>query len=136
MTCKTIQRLTGVALAILLLLVGGQVGGGRGIGLGADELRHEGDDAVVAVGDDGGADHGVEVLGGPGLADMAGAAVVAMDFVGFVELDAIERNEEAVVEAEEGLQGAVLGEGVEAVGEERVEGIPYTLPISKHRSNR
>ena len=36
-----------------------------------------------------------------------------MDFVGVVELDAIEGDEEA-------LEGTVLGEGVEAGGEERV----------------
>ena len=74
---------------------------------------------IVAVGDDGGADHGVEVLRGPGLADVAGRALVAMDGVGVVELDAIERDEEAL----EGGEGTVLGEGVEAGGKECVEGL-------------
>ena len=59
-----------------------------------------------------------------------------MDLAGLAELDAIQRDEEAVVEAQEGGEGAVVGEGIEAGGEEGVEGIPYTLPISKHRSNR
>ena len=58
------------------------------------------------------------------------------DPFGLVELDAIQREEEAAIQAQEGGAGTVLGEGVEAGGEERVEGIPYTLPISKHRSNR
>jgi hypothetical protein len=59
-----------------------------------------------------------------------------MDFVGLVEFDAVERDEEPVVKASEGGEGTVLGEGVEEEREEGVEGIPYTLPISKHRSNR
>ena len=116
--------LGGVALAILFLALAGERGVvGGGVVLGLDELGHEGDDAVVAVGDDGGADHGVEVLGRLGLADMAGGAVLAMDLARLAELDAIQRDEEAVVEAQEGGEGAVVGEGVEAGGEEGVEGI-------------
>ena len=46
-----------------------------------------------------------------------------MDFVGLVELDAIQRDEEAAIQAQEGGAGTVLGEGVEAGGEERVEGL-------------
>ena len=38
--------LGGVAFAVLLLGVGGEVGGGGGIGWGAAELGPEGDDAV------------------------------------------------------------------------------------------
>ena len=86
--------LDGVALAVLFLALAGQLGVvGGGVVLGLDELGHEGDDAVVAVGDDGGADHGVEVLGRLGLADMAGGAVLAMDLAGLAELDAIQRDE-------------------------------------------
>ena len=40
-----------------------------------------------------------------------------------MELDAIEGDDEAAVEALEGGEGSVVGEGVEAGGEERVEGI-------------
>ena len=46
-----------------------------------------------------------------------------MNLVGLVELDAVESYEEAVVEAQEGGEGTVLGEGVEAGREERVKGI-------------
>ena len=57
-----------VALAVLFLALAGQAGvGGSEVMLGLDELGHEGDNAVVAIGDDGGVDHGVEVLGGLAL---------------------------------------------------------------------
>ena len=57
--------LGGVALAVLFAGLFVELGiGGGGVGLGSDELGRERDDAVVAVGDDGGGDHGVEVLGG------------------------------------------------------------------------
>ena len=59
-----------------------------------------------------------------------------MDFVRALKLAAVQRDEEALVEAQEGTQGSVVVEGVEAEREEGIEGIPYTLPISKHRSNR
>ena len=72
-----------VALAILLALVLGPVGPvGGGVVLGLDEQRHEREDAVVAVGDDGGREHGVKELLGFVLADMAGRALLAMDGVG------------------------------------------------------
>ena len=58
------------------------------------------------------------------------------DPFGALKLDAVESDEEAVVEAQEGTQGSVVVKGVEAEWEEGIEGIPYTLPISKHRSNR
>ena len=70
--------LGGVALAVLLALILGQFGPlGGGVLLGLDELRHQRDDAVVAVGDDGRRQHAVEVLRGLVLADMADGALRA-----------------------------------------------------------
>ena len=115
--------LGGVALAALLALLLGQVRlAGRRVVLGLDKLRHEREHAVVAVGDDGGGEHGVEVLLALVLADMAGGALVAVDGVRAVELDADESDEQVAVEPQEGCEGAVVAEGVEAEGEEVVEG--------------
>ena len=108
-----------VALAILFALVFGQVGPVRGgVVLGLDEQRHEREDAVVAVGDDGGREHGMEELLGFVLADMAGRALLAMDGVRAMELDSVEGDEEAAVEAQEGLEAPLVADGVEAEGEE------------------
>ena len=111
--------LGGVALAILLALLLGQVGPvGGGVVLGLDEQRHEREDAVVAVGDDAGREHGVEELLGLVLADMAGRALLAMDAVRAMELDPVEGDEQAAVEAQEGVEAALVADGVEAEGEE------------------
>ena len=72
----------------------------------------------MAVGDDGGREHGVEVLDGLVLADVAGGALGAMDGVAAMELDAVEGDEQAAVEAQEGVEAAVVAEGVEAEGEQ------------------
>ena len=94
----------------------GPVGGG--VVLGLDEQRHEREDAVVAIGDDSGREHGVEELLGFVLADMAGGALLAMDGVRAMELDPVEGNEEAAVEAQEGVEAPLVADGVEAEGEE------------------
>ena len=111
--------LGGVALAVLLAAFLGQFGPlGGGVLLGLDELRHERDDTVVAVGDDGRREHRMEVLLGLVLADMAGGALLATDRVGAVDLDAVEGNEQAAAEALEGGEGTLLLQGVEAAGEQ------------------
>ena len=108
-----------VALAILLALVFGPVGPvGGGVVLGLHEQRQEREDAVVAVGDDGGREHGMEELLGFVLADMARRALLAMDGVRAMELDSVEGDEEAAVEAQEGLEAPLVADGVEAEGEE------------------
>ena len=130
--------LGGVAFAVLLALVfGQQVGPVGGVVLGLDEQRHEGQDAVLAVGDDRGGEHGVEELLSLVLADMAGGALAAADGVGAMDLDAVEGDEEAAVEAQEGIEAAVVADGVEAereqvgeqIGVETVEEIP-NLPVA------
>ena len=111
--------LGGVALAVLLALLLGQVRLVRGrVLLGLDELRHERQDAVVAVGDDRRREHRMEVLLGLVSPDMAGRALRAADRVGAVDLDAVQSDEQAAAEALEGGEGALLADGVEAEGEQ------------------
>ncbi len=65
--------LGGVAFAVLLALFLGQFRlVRRRVLLGLDELRHERQDAVVAVGDDRRREHRMEVLLGLVVPDMAG----------------------------------------------------------------
>ena len=110
--------LGGVAFAALLALALGQVGlVGRRVVLGLDEQGHEREDAVVAVGDDGGREHEVVERLGLVRADMAGGALAAMDEVGGMDLDGVEGDEEAAAEAQEGV-----ADGVEAEEAEVVEG--------------
>ena len=116
--------LGGVALAVLLAAFLGQFGPlGGGVLLGLDELRHERDDAVVAVGDDGRREHRMEVLLGLVLADMAGGALLATDGVGAVDLEAVEGDEQAAAEALEGGEGTLLLQGGEAAGEQVGEAV-------------
>ena len=108
--------LGGVAFAVLLAVgVGAAV---VGVVLGLDEVRQQGQGAVVAVGDEGGCEHGVEVLHGFVLADRAGGAVVAVDGIGALELDAVESDGEAAVEAQEGIEGTLVAGGLQAVGKQ------------------
>ena len=89
-----------------------------GLVLGLDEVRHQEQGAVVAVGDDGGGEQNVEVLFGLVLADMAGRALLAVDGIGAMELDPVERDGEAAVEAQESVEGTVVAGGLQAVSEQ------------------
>ena len=116
--------LGGVALAVLLALLLGQTRLVRGrVLLGLDELRHERQDAVVAVGDDRRREHRMEVLLGLVGPDMADRALRAADRVGAVDLDSVERDRNAAVEAEEGLEGPVVAGGSEAIGKQGGEAV-------------
>ena len=106
----------GVAFAVLLAFFVGAVV--VGVVLGLDEVGQQGQGAVVAVGDKGGAEHDVEVLLGLVLADMADGAEGATDGVGALELDTVESDGDAAVEAQEGIQGAVVAGGLQAVGKQ------------------
>ncbi len=98
--------LGGIAFAVLLAVVGRALV--VGVVLGLDEVRHERDGAVAAIGHDGGCEHAVKILEGLLLADMAGGTQLAVEGIGALELRAVQRNGEGVVEAQEGGQGAVV----------------------------
>ena len=78
----------------------------------------------MAVSHDGGAEHRVEVLGlgSRRRATLATGAVRAVDLVGGMDLGAVESDEDAPVEAQEGGEAAALAQQREQGGEEGLEG--------------
>ena len=117
--------LGGVAFTVLFLDLLGEFGaaGGRVL-LGLDEGGQERQHAVLAVGDDGRREHGVEALHGLVSAHVAGRALFATAGIrATMHQDAVERDQEATAEAFKGLEGAFLAQGVEAQREELAEGI-------------
>ena len=108
--------LGGVAFAVLLAFFVGAVV--VGVVLGLDKVGHQGQGAVVAVGDDGRGEHDVEVLLGFVLADMAGRTLVAVDGIRTLQLNAVKSDGHAPVEAQEGIEGAVVAGGLQAVGKQ------------------
>ena len=95
--------LGGVALAVLFALLLGQFRlVCRRVLLGLHELRHQRQDAVVAVGDDRRREHRMEVLLGLVGPDVADGALRAADRVRAVDLEAVERDQQAAAEALEG----------------------------------
>ena len=116
--------LGGIALAVLLAGLLGQFrpAGGRVL-LRLDELPHERQHTVVAGGDDARREHRVEVRLGLVAADVARRALPAANGIRAVNLDAVESDEQAASETQEGLEGAFVAQGVETAREEVAEGI-------------
>ena len=116
--------LGGVAFAVLLADLLGEFrpAGGRVL-LRLHELPHERQHTVVAVGDDARREHRVEVLLGLVVADVAGRALGTADRVRAMNLDAVQGDEQAASETQEGLEGALVAQGVKAQWEEVAEGI-------------